>query len=88
MKRDAERALDTLTLLYERFEQVNTDLANLDQKIDKQFEEIEDATENAKQAQRLVEVASQAVHDSRTSFSVSRSDFHVCIDAGSRPDLG
>ena len=71
LNRELERALDSLALFYERFEQVNSDLAAADKKIDKPCEEMKDAMENATQGQRLVEIASQAVHDRRTEKTSS-----------------
>ena len=44
---------------------MNSDLADVDKMFDKQFEEMEGVMESAKQALRLVEIASQAVHDGR-----------------------
>ena len=66
VNRDPKRAVDTLALLNERFEQVNSDSAHVDKKFDKHYEEMEDDMEIVKQDQRVVEMASQAVHDSRT----------------------
>ena len=40
-----EKALETLAILYERFEQVNSDLADMDKKLDTEFEKMEDSME-------------------------------------------
>ena len=40
---DTEKALDTLAILWERFDEVNGDLADVDRKLDKEFEEMEEA---------------------------------------------
>ena len=49
--RRIEQALDTLAILYVRFEQVSKDLGEVYQQIDKEFEELRDAFDGQKQAQ-------------------------------------
>ena len=54
--------LDTFAILYARFEQVCRDLGEVDQHFDKEFG---GAAGRFGKAQRMVEIASQQVHDSR-----------------------
>ena len=63
-----EKALETLAILYARFEKVSRDLGAVDQKFDKEFEYLQDALVNAKQAQMLVEITSQQVLDRRLDY--------------------
>ena len=44
-------------------------------------EEMEDATENAKQSQRLVEIASHAAHDSRKDYHRLATLFNEAVRA-------
>ena len=81
--RDTERALETMENLHERFERVSKDLVEEDQNFVQTYGELQDAMEKTKQAQRLVDIASQAVHDSRqdnlrlsTAFDEAASELH------------
>ena len=47
-----ERALDTFAILYERFEQVNSDLAKVDKEFDREFALIQAEMEKVKEAQK------------------------------------
>ena len=49
-----ERALDTLANLYERFEQVNSDLAKVDKEFGRKSAHMQAEMERVKEAQRLV----------------------------------
>ena len=42
-----------LATLHERFEQVSSDFANLDKKSDKEFDEMQEASEDAREAQNV-----------------------------------
>ena len=48
-----EKAPDTLVILYERFEKVSRGLGEIDQKFDKEFADLQDALQKAKEAPRL-----------------------------------
>ena len=65
---DRKKVLYTLAILYEGFEQVNTELATVDKKFDKLFVEMQAEQERAKEAQRLAEVAAQGVQNSRQFY--------------------
>ena len=73
----------TLAILYERFEQVSSELADIDKKSDKEFEDMKNATETSKEAQRLAEIAMNAASGTRglycwmaTSFDDSEVALH------------
>ena len=66
--RKTEKALDTVAILYGRFEQVSKDLGEVDHTIDKEFEELQDTLDGQKQVRRLVAIAAQAVHASRVVY--------------------
>ena len=69
-----KRALETLAILQARFEQVNSDLAKVDKEFDREFEQMEDEMEKVKDAQRIMDISAQAVHDSRVPHRLA-SDF-------------
>ena len=66
-----ERALDTLAILHESFQQVNSDLANMV----KEFAEMQAEMKRVKEAQRDLEISAQAVHDSRLEYHRLASAF-------------
>ena len=66
-EREDGAALETLALLYARFEQVNIDLAKVDKKVDKEFALMQAEMGKAEEVQRLMEISAQAVHESRPS---------------------
>ena len=68
LNRDTEKVLDTLEILCARFEQVNGDVADVDKKFDKEFAEMEDAMEKAKEAQGLTEIAMNAAGATREHY--------------------
>ena len=77
-------ALDTLAILYARFEKVSKSLGDVDQKFEKRgFAEVEGALDNAKEAQRFAEIAAQQVHDSRGDYRRHSEDHEAAKD-----DLG
>ena len=67
------KTLETLAVLYARFLKVTTDPGEVDQK----FEEMQDALENAKEAQSLVDIASQQVHFSDQKYHTLSRDYEV-----------
>ena len=68
--RETEKALETLAIQYGRFEQVNSDLADIDKKFDTEFEKMEEAMEQAKEAQQFAEIAMHEASDTRDLSSV------------------
>ena len=63
--KETEKALETPSILYECFEQVNSDLANVNMKFCTEFEEMQEAMEEAKEAQHFAEIALQAASGTR-----------------------
>ena len=59
-----ETALNTLAILFERFEQVNSDLANVAKNFDKLSVEMQATVDKAKEGHRLAEISAQAVRNS------------------------
>ena len=57
-----------LAILYARFGQVNSDLANVDKQFDREFAQVQDEMEKVTEAWRLTEISAQAVHDSREEY--------------------
>ena len=72
-----EKALDTLAILYARFEKVSRDLGEVGRQFDKEFMELQDAWENHKQAQRTLKIASRRVHDSRMDYHRLSGSYEV-----------
>ena len=72
-KKEPEKGLVTLAILYERFEQVSSELADIDKKSDKEFEDMKNAKETSKEAQRLAEVAMDAILEVFTAARRRRS---------------
>ena len=60
LNRQTETALDTLAILYQRFERVNSDLANVDKQFDKGCEEVQDAMEKVSGTQESMEISAQS----------------------------
>ena len=77
--RKTKKALDTLEILYERFEQVNSDLANVDKEFDKEFQEKQAAMEKVKESQRLMDISAQAVNSTPSAHTL-----FSCCPGGSR----
>ena len=70
-----EQVLETLAILYARFEQVNSALAKADKEFDTEFAQRQDEMDKVKEAQRLAEISAQAVHDGREEYHRLASDF-------------
>ena len=64
-EREDGTGLETLAILYARFEQVNDEVAKVDREFDSEFAQMQDEVEKVREAQRLLETSAQAVHDSR-----------------------
>ena len=75
LNRKTERALDTLAILCERFEQVNSDVAKVDKEIDREFAQMQAEMERVREAQGLTEISAQAVHDGRLEYHRLASAF-------------
>ena len=74
-----------LTILYECFEQVNSDLADVDKKFDTKFEEMEEAMEKVTGAQQFAEIALQAASDTRghrRRLATSFDEAEVALNEG------
>ena len=52
LNEETEKAMETLAVLHEHFQQVKSDLADIDKKFDKAFEEMEDAMEKANECSK------------------------------------
>ena len=75
LDRKPEKAPDTLAILYAGFEKVSRDVGEVDQMFDKEFEEMLDALEKAREAQRFVEIAWRTVHDRREDHHTLLRDY-------------
>ena len=73
-------------MLYARFEQVSKDLGEVDQKSTKDFEELRDALDGQKQAQRSEYFVAQAVHASHAEYHTLSADF-VRAESGLNEEL-
>ena len=68
LNRKTEKALETLALLYTRFEQINSDLDKVDKDFDKEFSRMLDERDISEKPKRFVEIIAKTVHDSRETY--------------------